>query len=600
MSSQRADLVIALLATSLWVVVAMSMFVVARPRREPRPARAVKAGQASDLGRLLEAYDDVLCLVDRLPPVVFLPYSRTFLGRRLKVPRLGWRRLLRYFVVLHITRTLDTVSRKLATGAVLSDEPQGYERALGRIDGFRRCLPSVPVRRLVVTLLLAVALVGYLMVPVLLNRQEEQLALTIVKNVPLTFDVNTIPERIDHIAKAVRVAGGEQPSSQQGLPSPEHALRSLQAVLAVLLVLWLAFYLVTWLRQDRAQAKREVGPRRRPRPRKRIHCGSGSFPLLERRRGEEVVDRSEGLSAESPGQEGEAHAARGDPGSRMSEAGLDNGAGDRTSSEHGTGKGVVACRGEAGAKTSEQRGCLGQIAGGQPPQAPSGPSLHARKGRDSRQIPQGVAQEGACSPDDGRRGEGADPGLHTAQVHRPPSDDQVSDDQVSGNQASGNQASGDRADRSGTAWSDCGLLPYDDRRPRGEVRNGAIDNEVEGAGMYIRSDESDEAGGEVEVAGTSERRQYGALRSWPEGIEGALPRMDGSHISHISHIGGWSDSSRARRASWKQRRGARAMPAPIWPWPVVAWRMPVLTAGVIWVSTTLRRSTPTGVPRKPR
>jgi len=48
----------------------------------------------------------------------------------------------------------------------------------------------------------------------------------------------------------------------------------------------------------------------------------------------------------------------------------------------------------------------------------------------------------------------------------------------------------------------------------------------------------------------------------------------------------------------KQSIGAVATPAPIWPIPVLACRMPVLTFGVIPSSATYRTSTPTGVPLK--
>ena len=46
----------------------------------------------------------------------------------------------------------------------------------------------------------------------------------------------------------------------------------------------------------------------------------------------------------------------------------------------------------------------------------------------------------------------------------------------------------------------------------------------------------------------------------------------------------------------KHSAGARATPAPTWPDPSETWRIPVLTAGVMEVSTTRRTSTPRGVP----
>src|SRR4029079_6972658 len=55
----------------------------------------------------------------------------------------------------------------------------------------------------------------------------------------------------------------------------------------------------------------------------------------------------------------------------------------------------------------------------------------------------------------------------------------------------------------------------------------------------------------------------------------------------------------AETAPAKQSRGARVMPAPIWPMPASLWAMPVLITGQIPVSTTLRASTPEGVPANP-
>ena len=53
----------------------------------------------------------------------------------------------------------------------------------------------------------------------------------------------------------------------------------------------------------------------------------------------------------------------------------------------------------------------------------------------------------------------------------------------------------------------------------------------------------------------------------------------------------------ARSAARKHSIGAVATPAPIWPMPELACRIPVVTFGVVSSSTTRRTSTPTGVPR---
>src|SRR4029453_13908550 len=60
-----------------------------------------------------------------------------------------------------------------------------------------------------------------------------------------------------------------------------------------------------------------------------------------------------------------------------------------------------------------------------------------------------------------------------------------------------------------------------------------------------------------------------------------------------------SSMAMARSAAAKQPRGARAMPAPIWPTPGSRWAMPVLITGWVPLSTTRRTSIPVGVPAKP-
>src|SRR3972149_820055 len=55
----------------------------------------------------------------------------------------------------------------------------------------------------------------------------------------------------------------------------------------------------------------------------------------------------------------------------------------------------------------------------------------------------------------------------------------------------------------------------------------------------------------------------------------------------------------ARRPAPKHSRGARVMPAPIWPTPASRWAMPVLMTGWTPVSTTRRTSMPGGGPGMP-
>ena len=72
-------------------------------------------------------------------------------------------------------------------------------------------------------------------------------------------------------------------------------------------------------------------------------------------------------------------------------------------------------------------------------------------------------------------------------------------------------------------------------------------------------------------------------------------RFSQNHI--VSHSEMRHESANIRSAARKHSIGAVATPAPICPTPDVACRIPVVTLGVVFSSTTRRTSTPIGVPR---
>src|SRR5712692_1154165 len=74
---------------------------------------------------------------------------------------------------------------------------------------------------------------------------------------------------------------------------------------------------------------------------------------------------------------------------------------------------------------------------------------------------------------------------------------------------------------------------------------------------------------------------------------------DGGSLGE-GHAEAFTRRPSSRSAPAKQARGARAMPAPIWPMPASRWAMPVLITGWTPLSTTRRASMAVGVPAKPR
>src|SRR5581483_8583331 len=93
----------------------------------------------------------------------------------------------------------------------------------------------------------------------------------------------------------------------------------------------------------------------------------------------------------------------------------------------------------------------------------------------------------------------------------------------------------------------------------------------------------------------------GAVRAGPQdpALSVTAEQRNGRRSPAPPNNQGESLRSSARRAVRKHSTGATATPAPTWPLPSETWRIPVLIRGVMPVSTTLRTSTPIGVPRKP-
>lgn len=119
---------------------------------------------------LIAAYQQLLDLVPELKSISFLRLGRRFPARLIRVPRL--RLFLRYFLYVHMERTLTCLRRRYSARAALDEAEDEDEAQTLAIDRFRDSLPSVPKQRtiiffvvlasLVLTLILARVVVGHI------------------------------------------------------------------------------------------------------------------------------------------------------------------------------------------------------------------------------------------------------------------------------------------------------------------------------------------------------------------------------------------------------------------------------------------------------
>ena len=107
---------------------------------------------------LLEAYQETQDTVEKLPMVVWVPWDRKGPGSYFKVPYLRW--FLKYFVVHHIGRSLDTLNRRFHAIAAVSDDPDVNRTNREAVKLYLQSLPRLPYRLLVFAAVLAALVIA--------------------------------------------------------------------------------------------------------------------------------------------------------------------------------------------------------------------------------------------------------------------------------------------------------------------------------------------------------------------------------------------------------------------------------------------------------
>jgi hypothetical protein len=122
------------------------------------PEQEAKLESEERLRGLLQAYKDTLSTVEGLPVVVWVPWDRTGLGRYFKVPYL--RLFLKYFVVHHIDRSLNSLNRCFLETAALSSDPDSNWTSREAVTLYLQSLPSLPYRFLIFAAILAALVIA--------------------------------------------------------------------------------------------------------------------------------------------------------------------------------------------------------------------------------------------------------------------------------------------------------------------------------------------------------------------------------------------------------------------------------------------------------
>ncbi len=107
---------------------------------------------------LLEAYQETQDTVEKLPMVVWVTWDRKGPGSYFKVPYL--RCFLKYFVVHHIGRSLDTLNRRFHAIAAVSDDPDVNRTNREAVKLYLQSLPRLPYRLLVFAAVLAALVIA--------------------------------------------------------------------------------------------------------------------------------------------------------------------------------------------------------------------------------------------------------------------------------------------------------------------------------------------------------------------------------------------------------------------------------------------------------
>jgi hypothetical protein len=113
-------------------------------QEENKPEQVARRESEERIRGLLAAYQEALDIVENLPAVVWVPWDRKGPGCYFKVPYL--RSFLKYFVVHHIGRSLDTLSRRFDAISALSRDPDANRTNRETVKLYLQSLPRPPYR----------------------------------------------------------------------------------------------------------------------------------------------------------------------------------------------------------------------------------------------------------------------------------------------------------------------------------------------------------------------------------------------------------------------------------------------------------------------
>jgi hypothetical protein len=108
--------------------------------------------------KLLAAYQGTLDMAEDLPAVVWVRWGRNGLGHFLKLPYLRW--FLRYYLIYHINKSLNTLNRRLNAIAALANNPDVNKANRETVNLYLQSLPRLPYKTLIFVVLIAALLVA--------------------------------------------------------------------------------------------------------------------------------------------------------------------------------------------------------------------------------------------------------------------------------------------------------------------------------------------------------------------------------------------------------------------------------------------------------
>lgn len=122
------------------------------------PGTDSRSGSEDLTKKLLAAYQGTLDTAEDLSAVVWVRWDSDGLGRFLKVPYLRW--FLRYYLVHHIRRSVNTLSRRLQAIAALADDPGANKANREAVDLYLRSLPPLPYKTMIFAAIIAALLLA--------------------------------------------------------------------------------------------------------------------------------------------------------------------------------------------------------------------------------------------------------------------------------------------------------------------------------------------------------------------------------------------------------------------------------------------------------